>query len=344
MMRALRSLLSKNPGRALLSSRGGCRRAKPARKGAAMRALCLVCLLVVSSLAYAGPKSGGSFGGLSGFRSSSGGLSRGLSSGRSSYGGGSSFVFLPSFGWGYGGWGFGGGLGMVGSLMLVGIVCLGAVMVVRSIRRAARRGGAGYGAENDEFDDVSASLDRSYVYKVQLGLGRSGRGVQKRLEEFASTGDTSSEAGLAELLRQTALELLREKDAIRYNLVEPGGPFSLTNGEAKMNGAAMAERSRFQLERVRGTEGQVRRSEAAATVGREALEFLVVTILVATRLPLDGMTKVEDRPALERVLSELGGVPSSALLGLEVIWTPADPEDSLTETDLMTSYPEMRSV
>jgi uncharacterized membrane protein len=302
-------------------------------------------LLVASSVVLAGPKSGGSFGGLSGFRSSSGGLSRGLSGSRSSYGGGSSFVFLPSFGWGYGGWGFGGGFGMVGSLMLVGIVCFGAVMVVRSIRRASRRGSLGYRTgNNDEYDDVSASLDRSFVYKVQLGLGRSGRGVQKRLEEFASTGDTSSEAGLAELLRQTALELLREKDAIRYGLVEPGGPYSLTNGEAKMNGAAMAERSHYQLERVRGTEGHVRRSDAAATVGSEALEFLVVTLLVATRQPLDGMKKVEDRKAVEGVLAELGGMPASALLGLEVIWTPADPEDSLTETDLMTTYPEMRSL
>jgi uncharacterized membrane protein len=305
------------------------------------RFLCFVCLLVTSSLAYAGPRSGGSFGGLSGFRSSSGGASRGLARSQSSYGGGSSFIFLPSFGWGYGG--FGGGFGSLGSLLLIGIVCVGAVMVVRSIRHASRRGNLGYLGSDDD-DEVSASVDRSFVYKVQLGLGRSGRGVQKRLEEFASTGDTSSEAGLAELLRQTALELLREKDAIRYGLVEPGGPYSLTNGEAKMNGAAMAERSHFQLERVRGANGQVRRSEAAATVGREALEFLVVTLLVATRQPLDGMKKVEDRTALEGVLSQLGGVPASALLGLEVIWTPADPEDSLTETDLMTAYPEMRSV
>ena len=175
-------------------------------------------------------------------------------------------------------------------------------------------------------------------------MGRSARGIQKRLEEFASKGDTSSEAGLAELLRQTALELMREKDSIRYSLVEAGGPFSLTNGETKMNGAAMAERSRFQLERVRGAEGQVRRSDAAVTVGREALEFLVVTLLVATRLPLDGVKKVEDRGDIDAVLGELGGVPSSALLGLEVIWTPADEDDSLTETDLMTTYPEMRSV
>jgi uncharacterized membrane protein len=309
-----------------------------------LRFLCLVSLLVVSGLAYAGPKSGGSFGGLSGFRSGSGSASRGLSRSSGNYGGGSSFVFLPSFGWGYGGFGYGGGMGVVGSLMLVGIVCLGAFMVVRSIRRAARRGNLGYGTNNDEYDEVGASMDRSYVYKIQLGLGRSGRGVQKRLEEFASTGDTSSETGLAELLRQTALELLREKDAIRYGLVEPGGPFSLTNGEAKMNGAAMAERSHFQLERVRGAEGQVRRSEAAATVGKEALEFLVITILVATRAPMDRMTKVDDRQALEGVLSELGGVPASALLGMEVIWTPADPDDSLTETDLMTTYPELRSL
>ena len=190
----------------------------------------------------------------------------------------------------------------------------------------------------------TSSVDRAYVYKVQLGLGRSGRGVQKRLEEFASTGDTSSETGLAELLRQTALELMREKDAIRYALVEPSGPFSLTNGESKINGAAMAERSRYQLERVRGAEGQLRRSNAAATVGQEVLEFLVVTVLVATRVSFGEIAKVDDRPGLDRALAALGAVPANALLGLEVIWTPADPEDSLTETDLMTTYPELRSV
>jgi uncharacterized membrane protein len=317
----------------------------------ALRYVGLFCMLVSSSAAFAGPRSGSSFGGLSGFRSSSGGLSRspagGLSpssySGRGNYGGGSSFVFLPGFGWGYGG-GCGGGMGGLGSLLLVGIVCLGAVMVVRSIRRAARRGALTYGTNNDEYGDAAESVDRSYVYKIQLGIGRSGRGIQKRLEEFASTGDTASEAGLAELLRQTALELMREKDAVRYGLVEPGGPYSLTNGEAKMNGAAMAERSHFQVERVRGTEGKVRRSDAAASVGSEALEFLVVTVLVATRQALSGLQKLEDRPGLDAVLADLGAVPASILLGLEVVWTPADPEDSLTETDLMTTYPEMRSL
>lgn len=304
-----------------------------------VRALCLILVLLASGIVQAAPRSGSSFGGR-GFRSSPGSFSRSVPSPR--YGGGSSFVFLPSFGWGYGGLGFGGGMGMVGTMMLLGIVAVGAVLVVRSIRRGSQRS-LPPGIDYDEYDDVSAGVDRAYVYKVQLGLGRSGRGVQKRLEEFASSGDTSTETGLAELLRQTALELMREKDSIRYSLVEPSGPFSLTNGESKLNGAALAERSRFQIERVRGADGQMRRSEAAPTVGAEALEFLVVTVLVATRSPL-GISKADDRAGVEAVLGELGAVAASNLLGLEVIWTPADPDDSLTETDLMTTYPDMRSL
>jgi uncharacterized membrane protein len=308
----------------------------------------LLSLFVATGAAYAGPKSGASFGGLRGFRGSpgsgsgQGALSRGFGSDRS-FGGGSSFIFLPGFGWG-GGCGYGhGGFGL-GGLLLAGVVCIAAVMVVRSIRRASQRGALTYGSATEGDQEDAEVAGRAYVYKVQLGIGRSGRGIQQRLEEFASTGDTSSEAGLAELLRQTALEFMRGKDSIRYGLVEPGGPYSLTNGEAKLSGAAMAERSRFEVERVRGAEGQVRRSQADASVGREALEFLVVTVLVATRAPLSGLQQLEDRQGLDGVLGALGAVPASALLGLEVVWTPADPEDSLTETDLMTTYPELRSL
>jgi uncharacterized membrane protein len=27
-----------------------------------------------------------------------------------------------------------------------------------------------------------------------------------------------------------------------------------------------------------------------------------------------------------------------------VVWTPADPNDSMTETDVMTTYPDLRSL
>jgi uncharacterized membrane protein len=299
-------------------------------------------LFLQGTAAFAGPRSGGSFGGRPGFRVPSGGgfsrpgYSPGYNSGRGYYGGGggSHFFFFPSFGWGYGG---GGGFG---SLMTIMVVGLGVVMVMRVLRR--NQVGRSWAGRDD--DEVEQAPDRAYIYKIQLGLGRSARDLQNRLGRFAAEGDTSSESGLAALLQQTALELMREKDAIRYASVDASGPMSMTNGETKMNAVALSERSRFQVERVRGADGNVRRSEAAPAASSEALEYLVVTLIVASRQPIVQTTEVSDPASLQGLLGELGGVPGNVLLGLEVIWTPADAEDAMTKDDLITTYPELRSL
>jgi uncharacterized membrane protein len=318
-----------------------------------LTSLVLALLLLAPALAFAGPRSGGSFGGRLGFRSGGGmsmpsspGTAPGYSGGgygRSYYGGGPHFMFFPSFG----GYGFGGGFGIVAPL--VGLLVVGLVIssVARAIRasRGVGTGGAGWNDEYGQEDgQVVAMPGRAYLYKLQLALGRSARGVQERLAEFATQGDTSTEAGLAALLQQTALELLREKDAIRYASAEARGPMSFTNAETAMNGVALAERSRFQVERVRVAEGHVSRSTAPAEEGREVLELVVVTLVVATRVPLERVTALGSEEDLAAALGELGGVAPDGLLGLEVIWTPADPDDSMTETDVMTTYPELRSL
>jgi len=304
--------------------------------------LALLAMLIVPALALAGPRSGGSFGSRGGFRSSpSYSMPRSYSSPGYGYGGGSHFFFLPSWGWG-GGYGFGGGFG---TLIVLAVVGYSVYAIARAVRRA-RQGGdgawsSGYPSEDDEVQVVPG---RAYVYKLQIGLGRSARGVQQRLEQFATSGDTESEAGLAALLQQSALELLRQKDSIRYAGAEANGPMSLTNAETKMNGLALAERSRFAVERVRSADGRVNRASDAAVEGREALEMVLVTMIVATRTPLQSFKPITTHGEVEAVLSELGGVSPSGLLGLEVVWTPADPDDSMTETDVMTTYPELRSL
>ncbi len=302
-----------------------------------------------SAVAFAGPRSGGSFGSRGGFRSGGGYSSPGYSgggyrspySGGYGYGGGSHFLFFPSFG-GYG-LGYGGGFGLFGVLAAVAVIGL----VIRAVRagRAASANRGGYYGDGD--DEVVAMPGRAYLYRLQLALGRSARGIQDRLAEFAAQGDTETEAGLAALLQQTAVELLREKDSIRYLGTDARGPMSLTNAETAMNGMALAERGRFQVERVRAAGGHVSRSAAPAEEGKEALELVVVTLIVATRTPLEKFSSTGSpaSPAdLDALLAELGGVSPDAILGIEVVWTPADPNDSMTETDVMTTYPDLRSV
>jgi uncharacterized membrane protein len=303
-------------------------------------------LVLAPMAAMAGPLSGGSFGGRNGFRSGGGSFSMPRSySGGGYYNrgyGSPGFVFLPS--WGWGGFGYGGGVGLFGTVVVMAVAGLAIASVVRAVRRA-RGGGGGATWTSDDDDDVGpvSMPGRAYLYKLQLALGRSARGVQDRLAEFAGQGDTSSEAGLAALLQQTSLELLRQRDSVRYAGADARGPMSLTNAETAMNGLTLAERSRFQVERVRAADGRVNRSTAAAEEGKEALELVVVTVVVATRTPLSAFHAVATGEELTALLSELGGVSPDGLLGLEVIWTPADPNDSMTETDVMTTYPDLRS-
>jgi uncharacterized membrane protein len=242
--------------------------------------------------------------------------------------------------------GYGGG-SLIGTLFVLVAVGIGAAMVMRAVRRAQQGGQGGglsglWGGGDD--DEAAVVQGRAYLYKLQLGLGRSARSIQDRLSEFAAKGDTSSEAGLASLLQQSALELLRHKDSIRYAAAEGRGPMSLTNAETAMNAVSLAERSRFQVERVRVADGRAARSEAPAEEGKEALELVVVTLVAATRTSLERFKPVTTVADLSALLSELGGVPPNGLLGLEVVWTPADENDSMTETDVMTTYPELRSL
>lgn len=312
----------------------------------------LLAIVLLPVVAMAGPRSGGSFGGRMGFRSG-GGYSGGSYSGgsysgggygagRSYYGGGGPhFFFLPSWGGGYGG--FGGGIGMFGTLFVLAVAGVAVLSVMRAVRRSSYRQ-SGWSNEDDQGYAPQVAPDRAYLYRVQLALGRSARGVQDRLAEFATRGDTSTEAGLASLLHQTALELLREKDSIRYANADGRGPMSLTNAETTLNSLSLAERSRFQVERVRASEGRVNASTAAAEEGREALELVVVTVVLATRAPLSQFRSIDSHEALEGILSELGSVSPDGLLGAEVIWTPADSNDSMTETDVMTTYPDLRGL
>jgi uncharacterized membrane protein len=310
----------------------------------------LAVFLLAPALAIGGPRSGGSFGGRIGFRSS-GGLGAPRTSSYGYHGGGSSFTYVPSFGWGwhpgwgFGGYGYGGGFGLPSVLVLAGLG-VGAFLLVRALRRSqmdGRPGMWGSGSGDLDEDDASAtSLSRAYVYRLQLGLGRVARGIQTRLAEIAEAGDAETEAGLAALLQQTALELLREKDSIRYAGGAEAGPLSLTNAESQLNGWALNERARFQVERVRGAGPQMRRSSVAAEEGREALELVLVTVVVATRAPVGDWKNLDDHAAVETLLHRLGEIGPDGLLGLEIVWTPADPDDSMTEMDLMTTYPELR--
>ena len=292
--------------------------------------------------------SGGSFGGRMGFRSGGGVQQRAAQLfGRRPQlldGGGTHFFFLPGLGWG------GDGLrrrrSLFGTLFVLGAVGIGAAMVMRAVRRSRSQGDGGVSGYGDARRRRSG---RGAGPRVPLQAAARARAFGARRSRTGCPssprkGDTSSEAGLASLLQQSALELLRNKDSVRYAAAEARGPMSLTNAETAMNGVSLAERSRFQVERMRAADGRAARSEAPAEEGKEALELVVVTLVAATRTPLERFRPVGTPTSWRRCCPSWAASRRRACWAWRWSGRPADANDSMTETDVMTTYPELRSL
>lgn len=267
------------------------------------------------------PRSYGGGGGS--YRGGYGGYSGGYRGGGGYYGGGGiGFPFIVPF------FGFGGG-GLFGFLVLMAVVGL----VLNALR------GAG-GSSSDDGGLVRSEPPVSVV-QLQVGLLASARQLQNDLRALAARSDTSSSSGLQLVLQETTLALLRHPDLWVYANAENGQvPFA--TAEATFNRLSMAERSKLSRELTTNVAGQ-RGQHLPLPAGDSdaSSDFIVVTLLVATRqrLALKGAASAEQ---LRASLQALGGLSSSDLLALEVIWQPDGAGEALSTEDLLTGYPDLQ--
>jgi uncharacterized membrane protein len=240
-------------------------------------------------------------------------------------GGGLGFPFLiPMFG-------FGGG-GLFGFLLLMAVVGLIA---------NALRGAGGGPALPDGGGYVSRPDGPVTISQVQVGLLASARDLQNDLRRLAGSADTNSSSGLQTVLQETTLALLRHPDLWVYANAEVGQvPFA--SAEATFNRLSMAERSKLDRELTTNVAGQrLQAAPEAAGDSDASSDFIAVTLLVATRqkLTLKGAGSAEQ---LRASLQTLGGVASSDLLAIEVIWQPDGAGEVYSMEELLTAYPQLQ--
>jgi uncharacterized membrane protein len=321
----------------------------------------IVLACFASATAAATPRGGGSFGGRGGFRSSSPSSSSGSGgtfrsspppSTNPGYGGGSGPIIVNNGPGYFGGYGYRGyyGVGDGGALIVFILVVAVAGAVVWAMRNARRRSLASPVGTGDEYESaegaegVAASARRAWVVRLQLALGRAaGVRLQQRLAELAETGNTSTVEGLVGLLQATTLELMRDRESIAQAALSSEGPLDDGAAERRFGGLALQERARFQVERVRAADGRKTHDTAAEPESLQAMEYLVITLVVASRVPIAGR-KLDSADQAAATLTELGALDPDSLLALEVIWTPADPTDSLTTDDLLAHFPDLTPV
>ncbi|HEY9908921.1 MAG TPA: DUF1517 domain-containing protein [Thermosynechococcaceae cyanobacterium] len=249
-------------------------------------------------------------------------------------GGGFGFPFLlPVFGGGFG----------VGGLFSILIFLAVANFLVQSFRRV--RGGDELGGETYTSDSTIS------VAKLQVGLLSQARELQTDLNRIAQNANTGSTTGLAEVLQEASLALLRHPEYWAYagSGVQQA---RLESAEVQFNRLVLAERSKFSGETLSNVNNQLKQApiagQLAAAGGALADtqapgEYIVVTLLVGAQGNLK-LPKVNSPDELRQALQQLGGVSSDRLLALEVLWTPQAEGDVLTSEDLLVEYPELKLI
>jgi uncharacterized membrane protein len=318
---------------------------KPLLKPFILLILVLGLALGQANDAFAASRGGGRIGGGS-FRAPM--PSRGYSSSPRSYspsmggggyypGGGFGFPFIaPTFF-------IGGG----GSLLTILVFFAIASFLVQTFRRSQ--------VEGSDADYDAVSNPTVSVARLQVGLLANARELQADLDQLAASANTGSTAGLAQVLQETTLALLRHPEYWTHanSTVQQS---RLASAEAEFNRLALNERSKFSRETLSNVNNQLQQAplDALLTAGddggalatqelKDPGEFIVVTLVVGAqgKLQLPPVNNTED---LRQALGLLGGVASDRLLALEVLWTPQAEGDVLTRDDLLVEYPSLKLV
>ena len=183
--------------------------------------------------------------------------------------------------------------------------------------------------------------DRIAVVKVQIGLLGLARQLQLDLEDIADAADTSTTEGLHYVLEETVLALLRNPEYCVYGYATSTTVDGPEKAEDMFNEYSMDERGKFEEETLVNVNARKRASRSANADGEENInEYILVTIIAAC----DGGLKlpaVTDSTELRTALKRIGAIRVDALQAVEVLWTPQEEGDTLSEDELLRDYPQL---
>ncbi|KAL1313103.1 hypothetical protein HN51_039671 [Arachis hypogaea] len=199
---------------------------------------------------------------------------------------------------------------------------------------------SGFLSERSE-GSVLTAAEKMTVLKLQVGLLGMGRTLQRDLNRIAEVADTSTPEGLRFVLTETTLALLRHPDYCisAYSAVDVKR--GIEDGEKRFNQLSIEERGKFDEETLVNVNNIKRQSSRSQRANGFSNEYIVITILAAAegehKLPT-----INGGKDLKEALQKLGSIPSSKLLAVEVLWTPQNENDTLSERELLEDYPLLR--
>ncbi|PAN45444.2 hypothetical protein PAHAL_9G128000 [Panicum hallii] len=222
------------------------------------------------------------------------------------------------------------GIGFGGSGFLVALMGFAAFLYL-----------AGFLSDSPGNGSVLTETQKTTVLKLQVGLLGMARSFQKELDQIAEKADTSTPAGLSYVLTETTLALLRHPDCCISAYSTADVKRSMDDGEKRFNQLSIEERGKFDEETLVNVNSIKRNKTGSQRSSGFSNEYIVITVLVAAE-GVHKLPAINSSNDLKTALQKLGSIPSSKILAVEVLWTPQNENDTLSERELLEDYPLLR--
>jgi len=220
------------------------------------------------------------------------------------------------------------GFGIVLLLLLIGCIVF-VVYVVLASRNTD--------SSTEELDN-----DIVTVSKLQVALLAQARTIQSQLSELSLSADTETPEGLAHLLQESALALLRSPEYWTHVLSSSQTVKSREEAQTVFNKLSIEERSKFSAETLTHVGGRIGRQAPVKPGSDEDIAaYIVVTLLVGTENDQPLFEKIHSTEELKEALERIAATSTEYLLTFELLWSPEHESDSLTYDELLTEYTDM---
>lgn len=202
---------------------------------------------------------------------------------------------------------------------------------------------SGFLSDRSDADDGSllTATEKTSVLKLQVGLLGMGRTLQRDLNRIAEAADTSSPEGLSYVLTETTLALLRHPDYCISGYSSVDLKRSVEEGEKRFNQLSIEERGKFDEETLVNVNNIRKQSATSQRSNGFRNEYIVITIIVAAG-GVHKLPPINSSAQLKEALQKLGSIPSSRIMAVEVLWTPQNENDTLSERELLEDYSLLR--
>nr|XP_043634369.1 uncharacterized protein LOC122605479 [Erigeron canadensis] len=202
---------------------------------------------------------------------------------------------------------------------------------------------SGFLSDRSDGDDgsVLTATEKTSVLKLQVGLLGMGRSLQTDLNRIAEAANTSTPEGLSFVLQETTLSLLRHPDYCISGYSSVDVKRSVEEGEKRFNQLSIEERGKFDEETLVNVNNIRKQSATSQRSNGFRNEYIVITIIVAAG-GVHKLPPINSSAQLKEALQKLASIPSSRIMAVEVLWTPQNENDTLSERELLEDYSLLR--